>query len=153
MSAAYRHLRCAEASALWVQIYSGLWSVSAMRIWQHTVYKQITVIHGPRKKIVLVIGTEKRLEYSKFVNLFTFVALALPSSGRAQEENLKISQTLTTQDSSLFRNHNYTCSISPLNVSAFRLFARAACRYSTLRMHFATHKHQCVSLYGFSNHL
>ena len=26
---------------------------------------------------------EKRLAYSKFVSLFTFVALALPSSGRA----------------------------------------------------------------------
>ena len=43
-------------------------------------------------------ASEKRLEYSKFVNLSTFVALALPSSGRAQEENLKISQTLTTQN-------------------------------------------------------
>ena len=39
--------------------------------------------------------------FSKFVSLFTFVALALPSSGRAQEENVKISQTLTTQNSSL----------------------------------------------------
>ena len=44
---------------------------------------------------------EKTLEYSKFVSVFTFVALALPSSGRAQEENVKISQTLTTQNSSL----------------------------------------------------
>ena len=44
---------------------------------------------------------EKTLEYSKFVSLFTFVSLALPSSGRAQEENVKISQTLPTQNSSL----------------------------------------------------
>ena len=44
---------------------------------------------------------EKRLVYSKFVSLFTFVALALPSSGRAQQENVIISQTLTSQNSSL----------------------------------------------------
>ena len=44
---------------------------------------------------------EERLAYSKFVSLFTFIALALPSSGRAKEENGKISQTLTTQNSSL----------------------------------------------------
>ena len=44
---------------------------------------------------------EKSLAYSKFVSLFTFVALSLPSSGKAQEENAKISQTLTTQNSSL----------------------------------------------------
>ena len=43
----------------------------------------------------------KGLAYSKFVSLFTSVALALPSSGKAQEENAKISQTLTTQNSSL----------------------------------------------------
>ena len=44
---------------------------------------------------------EKRLAHSKFVSLLIFVALALSSSCRAQEENIKISQTLTTQNSSL----------------------------------------------------
>ena len=37
------------------------------------------------------------------MSLFTFVALALPRSGRAQEENIKIIQTLTTQNPSLFQ--------------------------------------------------
>ena len=54
-----------------------------------------------RKAGECVCKLEKRLAYSKFVSLFTFIALALPSSGRAQEENGKISQTLTTQNSSL----------------------------------------------------
>ena len=59
----------------------------------------------------------QRLEYSKFVNLFTFVALALPSSGRAREENLKISQTLTTQNSSLHGISEYELTATAIGQS------------------------------------